>query len=495
MKKIIIVGSGVSGLTSGIFGQMCGFETIIYDKNDYTGGHCTGYDKFGVHVDGCIRFLSGTKEGEPLLELWKQVGALEETNIYRPEYLAVYDFDDGRLILWRDIDRFKRDLLSISPDDESLINELISDIGKLSKVVVPADKPMYMMNPFEMAKATLNMNDAIAILEKLNKISCEDYASRFKHPMLRKVFSFIIPKSYTASALVMVLAGYVMGNVTLLKGGSRAFIDRMKAKYETLGGTIVLNSNVSEVLIEKGKAKGIILSDGSCFKSDYVVAACDANHVFEKLLKDEYEDKEFSFRFEHSDDYPVTSAVNISVVIEYDMSKYPFNICIKTAPYTIGERTFELLGFWNFNYDDTFGVGRTTGTISIIQYEDGYKYWKNLYSNKQAYENEKKRVAIDSVKRIETKFPELKGKIKIIDVATPVTYERYTNSYKGSLMAFGQLPKTKIMMHSGKIKGLSNFYLSGQWVSPPGGLISAVTSGKFTIMQICREEKVKFIGE
>ncbi len=495
MKKIIIIGAGVAGLSAGIFAQKSGFETIIYDKNDYIGGHCIGYDKFGLYIDGCIRFLSGTKQGEPILDIWKQVGALENVELFTPEYSTVFEFDEGRIVLWRDINRFKKDLLSISPDDEASINELINDVEKLSKIVIPADKPMYMMNPIELAKVTLSMNDAISITDKLNKITCEKYASKFKHPLLQKVFSFIVPKNYSASALVMVLAGFAMGNVSIPKGGSRPFINRMKSKYESLGGKILLNSDVLEISKEKGKATGIVLKNGSSEKADYVIAACDANHVFEKLLKDEYEDKDFNLRFENPDDYPVSSAVNISVVIDFDMKNYPINICFKTTPYTIGTRTFELLGFRNFSFDNTFGTGRTTGTISIVQYEDGYNYWKNLYNNKQAYDDEKKRVAIDAIKRIEAKFPELKGRIKLLDVATPITYEKYTNAYKGSLMAFALTPKSKIMMHSGKIKGLDNFYLSGQWVSPPGGLVSAVTSGKFSILQICKEEKIKFVAD
>ena len=32
-KKIIIVGAGISGLSAGIFGQLSGFETEIYEQN------------------------------------------------------------------------------------------------------------------------------------------------------------------------------------------------------------------------------------------------------------------------------------------------------------------------------------------------------------------------------------------------------------------------------------------------------------------------------
>jgi hypothetical protein len=56
-------------------------------------------------------------------------------------------------------------------------------------------------------------------------------------------------------------------------------------------------------------------------------------------------------------------------------------------------------------------------------------------------------------------------------------------------MSFMMTPKSKAMMHSGKIKGLKNCYLTGQWLEPPGGLPVALTTGKFTILRICKDEK------
>ncbi|MGL4335416.1 MAG: hypothetical protein ACRCST_00890 [Turicibacter sp.] len=48
-------------------------------------------------------------------------------------------------------------------------------------------------------------------------------------------------------------------------------------------------------------------------------------------------------------------------------------------------------------------------------------------------------------------------------------------------MSFALTNKSKNMMHSGKIKGIKNFYLTGQWLQPPGGLPAALSTGKFTI--------------
>ena len=102
------------------------------------------------------------------------------------------------------------------------------------------------------------------------------------------------------------------------------------------------------------------------------------------------------------------------------------------------------------------------------------------------------RIAEEILKRILKHFPELESRIKIIDVATPATYERYCGAYKGSWMSFMSTPKSKQSRgHNGKIDGIDNFQLSGQWIYSPGGLPCAVATGKFAVQRICKAEKIK----
>ena len=82
--------------------------------------------------------------------------------------------------------------------------------------------------------------------------------------------------------------------------------------------------------------------------------------------------------------------------------------------------------------------------------------------------------------------------IELVDVATPLTYERYTNAYRGSYMSFVTTDKTKGLMRKGLIKGLNNFVLAGQWIMSPGGLPIALFSGKHAAIRVCKMAKRKF---
>ena len=87
----------------------------------------------------------------------------------------------------------------------------------------------------------------------------------------------------------------------------------------------------------------------------------------------------------------------------------------------------------------------------------------------------------------------LEGRIRVLDVATPLTMKRYTNATRGAYMSFSFTKSNMMYANSGVIRGLKNFYLAGQWMASPGGLPFALATGSYAIQEICRKEKIKYI--
>lgn len=78
--------------------------------------------------------------------------------------------------------------------------------------------------------------------------------------------------------------------------------------------------------------------------------------------------------------------------------------------------------------------------------------------------------------------------VKKLDIATPVTYERYCGAYKGSWMSFGLTPEGKQLRHNGKIKDINNIYMAGQWLMSPGGLPVAALTGKWAVQRLQKDK-------
>ena len=88
--------------------------------------------------------------------------------------------------------------------------------------------------------------------------------------------------------------------------------------------------------------------------------------------------------------------------------------------------------------------------------------------------------------------------IEVIDEATPLSYDRYTGSWKGATTGWLVTKDTMMMMVQGLEKTLSslnNFYLTGQWVEPGGSVPIVAISGCGAIQTICHEDERPFTAQ
>jgi len=493
MKKIIIIGGGIAGLSAGIHAQLYGFESIIYEKHRIVGGQCTGWDRKGYHIDGCIHWLTGTKEGSDLNRLWHTVGALDNTAIIQLDNFGTYEIDGVTITLWKDLDRLQADLVKISPEDKEEIIQLIKDIRNVQSMDMPAKMPLDMLPLKDVFKLIKDMKGAGGVMNRTGKLSCGEYADHFKHPVLRKMLSSTMPNGYSIAAFIFGMGTFSSGNGAIPTGGSKAMSLRMEQRYLELGGKVITNMSTVEIMIENKNATSVRLQDGSIIKADYVIAACDTKITFEKLLKGKYTDKKFEMRYHNPTDYALPTSVQLAFGVDANLKDYPDTLHFGTEPFLVGATEFHGMGVKNYSFDTVYAPeGKTLLTVSLNQSDNDYFIWEKLYQDKEKYIAEKQRIADDIKSRIETHSPELIGKLTLLDVATPMTYHRYTGAYHGAWMSFMMTAKSKSMMHSGKIKGLKNCYLTGQWLQPPGGLPVAVVTGKFAVQRICKEEKISF---
>lgn len=125
--------------------------------------------------------------------------------------------------------------------------------------------------------------------------------------------------------------------------------------------------------------------------------------------------------------------MQISLGIDCNLSQEPHGIAIKLdKPFVAGNINNEYLYFKHFCFDNVISRPGKSVITSIIRTD--YEYWKELYKDIEIYELEKEKLCVEFIKVIEKRFPQTKGNIKVTDVATSVTYNRYTGVWKGSYL-------------------------------------------------------------
>lgn len=492
MKKIVMIGGGIAGLAAGVYGRLAGYEVEVYEKNGVPGGECIGWNRKGCHIDNCIHWLTGTKKGTALREVWEKVGALSpDTEFAETECFYTSCLGDERVTLWNDLARTEREMLALSPEDAEEIEKLIRHVTYAQSCSVPCKKPMDMMGVRDYIEMGKSMADMPKVMKEYGKINLQDLGARFKYPVLRKLFCDYMPKEYTASSFVVSYATMTSGNGAIPAGGSLAMSNRMAEKLKELGGRLYLNAPVKTILLNGKTACGVELENGEKVKADYVVFAADTKVLFEKLIGEKYMDKKWRDVYANTQRFPLFSGFQAAFVIDKDCYAEKDTIIFDCKPFMIGKNKVERMSVKGFAYEPGFAPeGKTVLQSNVIQFDEDYLYWEGL--SREAYIEKKQELSAIILERITAQFPELEGHIELLDCWTPLTYKRYCNAYHGAYMSFITKKEEKSFQVKGTVKGIKNLFIASQWNMAPGGLPVAVTQGKFAIQRILKQERRPF---
>ena len=490
MSKIVIIGGGIAGLTAGIFAQKYGFESEIFEKNANAGGECTGWNRNGFHIDNCIHWLTGTKKSTELYKLWKETGALGD-DVEMIEFDSFYTsfFDEKKAVLWRDKERTRKELRKLGRSDGKAIDEFIKAVTALEKLEMPVEKPFDMMSAIEKMKLGISMFGALKYVKKYGKVSLKEYAGTFQSQVLRQFFLDYMDSGFNALSLMTSYASFTAGNGNVPKGGSVGMAERMAEKYRSLGGVINTKSPVEKVDIDGTKATGITLADGKKIQADYVICACDTSVTFNQLMDRKYMPKELESNYKK---LKVLSSFQASFSVDDECRFISNTEIFPCREIKIGNSSFERMGVKSYWHEPDFApAGKAVLQVHFTQTEDDYEYWKNLYeTDRNEYKKKKLEIAEEIILSISAQYQQINGKIEVLDVLTPYTYNKWTGAYKGSYMSFIMSPKAMEQKNfTGMIKGLDNVFLASQWQEIPGGLPYAAAMGKFAVQRIAGVRK------
>lgn len=488
-KKIVIIGGGIAGLSAGIYARMAGFEAHIYEKNPVAGGQCMGWNRKNHHIDNCIHWLTGTKEGTGLRKVWEDLGALAKDTRFTPEekfYTSFYG--DKQATLWRDLDRTERELLSLAPEDEAEIRKFITHVKYAMCCEMPVEKPMDMMGIKDYMNMGKSMADMPKVMKEYGKTNMGELSERFHNPVLKVLFSDYMPREYTAYSFLVAYATMASGNGEVPEGGSLAMVNRIVDRFVTLGGELHLSASVEKILLEKNKAVGICLADKTVVDADYVICATDTMELFSRLLGEGYMDRKWRKCYHNMKDYPLFSGFQNAFSVDSESYSESGTVVFDCEPFQVGASNITRMSLKSYVCEPGFAPkGKLVLQSNVLQMDEDYLYWKQL--SREEYEAQKKQLSRCIEERILTRFPELNGHMENLDCWTPLTYERYCNAYHGAYMSFITQKGVQPFRTKGVVKGLKNVLIASQWIMAPGGLPVAAAAGKFAIQRILKKEK------
>jgi len=493
-KSIIIIGAGIAGLSTGCYCQMNGYRTRVFEMHTLPGGVCTAWKRSGYTIDGCIHWLTGSSPANTFYRIWEELGVVQGRSfVDHDEYARIVGTGDDVFIVYSDVDRLEQHMKELAPEDTDVIEEFTHGIRTSARFPIPWEKAPELWGPADGLRLAFKMSPLLGFMRKWGKTTISEFAQRFRNPFLREAFPLAPnlqhPADYPMLALLTTLAwkgGYPVG-------GSLELARAVEQRYRDLGGEISYGSRVVEILVEDDRAVGVRLADGSEHRADIVISAADGHSTIFDMLSGRYVGDKIRGYYDKLPLFPPLVYVGLGVARSFDRFQatttgvsYPLD-----EPISIDKRSRRRMDVQMYDFDPNMApVGKT---LVRVMYASDYEYWDDLHQDPEAYKAEKERIADQVVAALDRRFPGLADAVEMRNVATPMTWVRYTGNWRGSFEGWLISAKTLRMRMSKTLPGLDGFYMAGQWVAPGGSVPYVAVSSRYVTQLICKKDRKRFV--
>ncbi|TGS71762.1 NAD(P)/FAD-dependent oxidoreductase [Mesorhizobium sp. M3A.F.Ca.ET.201.01.1.1] len=289
----IVVGGGHNGLVAAGYLARAGKKVAVFERRKVLGGACVTEDFFpGVSFSSCS-FIQAVLRPQIIRDLELSKFGLE---MYAPDPQMFAVFDDAtHVFAWQDVDKTLSEFARHSKEDAKnflLFGTRLRRFGEIADRWLMTDPP----SRATFIKAFEDEGEE-ELLNEFFFASTKDLLSRyFKSPQVRGYLTFYGIVSIWGGPSTPgtgYLFGYhssgefenTFGRWAFPVGGMGSITQAMARSAQAHGADIHVSSDVDEILVSDGVARGVRLADGREFAAPVILSNADPKHTFLKLLR------------------------------------------------------------------------------------------------------------------------------------------------------------------------------------------------------------------
>ncbi len=281
----IVIGAGLGGLAAAMRLGAKGYRVTVIDRLDLPGGRGSSITQGGHRFD-----LGPTIVTVPqgLRDLWSACGREFDRDVDLRALDPFYEikWQDGSTFTARQsTDAMRAEVARLSPKDLPGYDRFLKDSER-----------RYWFGFEDLGRRSMHrFADLLKVLPTFAKLRADKSvyahaASRVKDERLRFALSFHPlfiggDPFHVTSMYILVSHLEKEFGVHYAMGGVGAIALAMAGVVASQGGHLQLNAEVDEILIERGRATGVRLVDGTQIAADVVVSNADAGHTYDRLLR------------------------------------------------------------------------------------------------------------------------------------------------------------------------------------------------------------------
>ncbi len=490
---VLIIGAGISGLTSAALLSKAGLKVGVLERHYLIGGYLQGFERKEFVFDTAIHWLNQCGEDGTVTRLFRHIGDdYPRAQVMQRIQRHIGDHHD--YLLSNDPEVLRKRLIADFPEDEKGINRFFKEarkIAEISKKFARLFRSTETMSAFE--KIRFNMRRAMIgfplvkhVFYSGEKGMEKGLGKYFSNPELKQLFC---AERDLLSCLFPIAWAYNSDYQNPPIGGSQAFPKWLQTRIDVINGSkVILSADVKEIYTENNRFTGLrYVHRHKEYKATakFLIAACDVEKLYRELLPEQQFTHPFLEKLDNSEFY--SSSVTISVALDCTAESLGFGseltlICNDSSTrdeHSSGDPHKSAISVLAPTVRDKTLSPEDKGTLTLyvpawMQYAD---YWhterneKGEFVRTDAYKQFKDEYAQIIIDRVAEKMcPTLRDHIRFYEVATPITYYRYTHNREGSMM--GTRPgkinmQSRIAHYKTPVDGV---IVGGHWAELGGGV-------------------------
>ncbi|MEG1310998.1 MAG: NAD(P)/FAD-dependent oxidoreductase [Romboutsia sp.] len=478
---IIVIGSGLGGLTSASRLSNLGYKVGVFEQHFTPGGYATNFKRKGYNFDVSLHGIGGLEEGGNVYKILSACNIIDRITPIKSDISYSIYHNNELMSIPNNIDEYKTVLIKKFKTEEKNIEKLFKDLYRFDngfkKFILQKDENF--INKIH--------KDVLLFIKWSSKTTYQVLRNYTRNEELIKVFTALWsyyglpPKDLSAIYYFIPWNSYHMHGKYYIKGGSQSLSDAFVENIKENKGDIYLRKSVESILYENNKVCGVKLQDGQVFKSKWIISNVNPIKTYEMLPK--YALNKIEIKKIKEDKIGCTlSQLYIGLDINPNELNIPndevffFGEGSHEEDYKISlDNRYEKSGFLltNYNSMDKMLNEENKGVLTMT-YIDNYDYWSN---DRGEYKSQKKEVIYKMINRLEKYYKGISNHIVVAELGTPKTMERYTLNPKGAVYGYNQSVKQSGRYRLKNKSSISNLSFVGAWTNPGGGYEGSISGG------------------
>jgi prolycopene isomerase len=476
----IVIGGGFGGLAAAALLARAGKSVLLLERHDRVGGYGHSFRRSRYRFDSAVHLVGGcAPAGAPggglVARLLGALGLLERAPLVRVEPVYAARYPELALEAPGELDAFVEAHAARFPASAAGVRGF-------------AEECLRIRAELELAGEAAAAGTPAAALERLptlrrhrrstlERVLGEHLSDPRARAALATLWPYLGLPPSRASFLYFatLLLSYVADGACYCRGSFQTLADQLSGAIEGRGGEVLLRAEVRRILVEGGRARGVVLENGQRIAAAAVVSNADLRQTALELVGREHFPARWLERLGRLE--PSVSAFVVYGATSLDLRSLG-----------LAHETFRFPGF---DHDESYARALDgdpawlTLTVPTLADPDLAPPGEHLfvattllgYEPAERWRRDKERLTERLLALADTIVPGLRAATTFCEGGTPRTMERYTRNDAGALYGFALSPDQVGPGRPAAATPLPGLTLAGHWTQPGGGVYGVLASG------------------